>query len=650
MGLSIPTLGASMKYTKETAEGGGAIKGKDGTSAYARVERIDGGVNLTVTDADGTTSAKINDGEKGDTPTSAEMLEAVEGALDGKTIYKGDDNKIHAIGGGEGADPLDGKTILFTGDSICEGVGANGKPYPYWIAEKHKTANVINMGHGGMTIGDKDGVDNTMYKRILSGEYDANIAIADIIFMQGMINDIGTNVKLGYIRFGMNSPVNVKTSCGGLEYAFRYVIERKKPTARVMFMSTYNCKDYDQYKQIAWWRAVSEICAKYGVEFVDLFALAPTPLLTGSWATQLHAPMPVHRDYIAPVVDRALLYGVSNGAKSTMYYAYVPMSLTFHSGKISFAKDEAFSPSDWRINMIMSDGTTYVNVSSQVKYDSSEVDTSKAGTYRVFFTYADGGVSLGGYKDITVTGTPSEKVLESISAVKSKTEFEVGENVTTNDIVVTGHYNDGSTADVSASATFDTNNVDKDNAGTYLINVSYGGKSTQIAVSYVAVPVPPEPEEWDYEWDINTDSSFDGSGIHTELPFASATLTKDAYYNLNFEYKIEITKYNAVPNSYGQIRSRGIIAQNYNLRIGSSQLITQYDKLTRNDNDIVSSNGWLYNSGDSRTGIITGTGVVSMQPRANMTIDQLRLDWESLLAGSEVGIKVYFKNVSVTEA
>ena len=41
--MDIITLAAAKKYTKETAEGLGAIKGQDGVSPTISVEDIDGG-------------------------------------------------------------------------------------------------------------------------------------------------------------------------------------------------------------------------------------------------------------------------------------------------------------------------------------------------------------------------------------------------------------------------------------------------------------------------------------------------------------------------------------------------------------------------------------------------------------------------------
>jgi hypothetical protein len=169
-------------------------KGDTGASGKDGVDGVDGSDG-----ADGKSAYDIarDNGFEG---TEAEWLESLKGK-DG-------------VSGGTVADTLEGKRILCVGDSICEGVGANNKPYSYWLQEWHPNAEIINLGVGGMTIAQKDStITNAMPVRIASGEFE-NFNDIDIVVFEGGINDLMNNVRLGYISKGYE-PTKYKTFCQG---------------------------------------------------------------------------------------------------------------------------------------------------------------------------------------------------------------------------------------------------------------------------------------------------------------------------------------------------------------------------------------------------------------------------------------------------
>lgn len=396
--------------------------------------------------------------------------------------------KTGASGDGTGTDVLDGKKILCIGDSICEGVGANGQPYPYWIQQWHETATVYNLGIGGMTIAQKDSsITNAMPVRIASGEFEnTDYADADIIVFEGGINDFMNNVKLGYIQKTYDV-TKYNTFCRGMEYMFKYFKELF-PKARMIFCTTHHVTAYDYNKAQAWWGAASEICAKWGVEFLDLFSLICTSKISG---LQLHPNFEVHRDYYAPFINKALLSETPlSGARTTNYYALNPACmLGFYNGTRSFSKGATISTNDWRINLIRADLTTYENVSASVKYDLTDVDNTTEGTYPVHAFYSENGINLAIDVNIAIVGENTEKTLDSITATKTTTSYNVGNKVGTDDITVTATYTDGSTADVTSNATFDTSNINNTTTGEYNIAVSYTEgeitKTTAIQVTIV---------------------------------------------------------------------------------------------------------------------------------------------------------------------
>lgn len=80
-------------------------------------------------------------------------------------------------------------------------------------------------------------------------------------------------------------------------------------------------------------------------------------------------------------------------------------------------------------------------------------------------------------------------VLSYISAEKTITEYEIGNEINTNDIVITAHYSDGSTAIVTDGVNIDISEVNNSETGEYNILVSYTEdsvtKTTQIQMVIV---------------------------------------------------------------------------------------------------------------------------------------------------------------------
>ena len=414
---------------------------------------------------------------------------------DGKSVLLNDgtyvdfeENVKNVVNQSGGVAVLDGKKILFIGDSICEGVGASGQPYPYWIQQWNENANVYNLGVGGMTIAQKDSsITNSMPVRILNGEFEnEDYSDSDIIVFEGGINDLMNNVKLGYIQ----SSYDIKkynTFCQGMEYMFNY-FKTLFPKARMIFLSTHYVTAHDYNKSKAWWGAASEICAKWGIEFLDIFSLLCTEKIDG---LQLHPDYLVHKDYYARYLEMTLTASCPiSGARTTNYYKQnVPCMLQFHSGTKSINVGDEISTSDWRINMARADLTTYENVSTKVTYDTSDVNNMVGGTYPVHVSYTEDGITLAIDVDVTVIGEGVEKTLDSITAAKTITSYKVGSNVSTDDITVIAHYTDGSEEDVTEAAQFDTSNINKDIANQYSILVTYTEeeitKTTTIQVSII---------------------------------------------------------------------------------------------------------------------------------------------------------------------
>lgn len=100
------------------------------------------------------------------------------------------------------------------------------------------------------------------------------------------------------------------------------------------------------------------------------------------------------------------------------------------------------------------------------------------------------------YQGKTTTFSVTVITLNSIEVTTppNKTNYYVGETLDTTGIVVTGHYSDGSTQNVTASCSFSPMTLNK--AGNQAITVSYQGKTTTFIVSVatlnsIQVTTPP---------------------------------------------------------------------------------------------------------------------------------------------------------------
>ena len=514
----IPTVkgdkGDPFTYSDFTQEQLDALKGADGVTpnlTIGTVETLPSGSNAT---------ASIT-GDK-------------ENPILNLGIPKGADGKDSGTSESS-IDVLEGKKILFIGDSICEGVGANGKPYPYWIQQNHPNANVINLGVGGMTISKKDStVTNCMPQRIQNGEFDnEDYSSPDIILFEGGVNDMMRNVKLGEITNSYSAGKNVRF-CDALEYMFKY-FKNKFPSARMIFTSIHRLSSMDVNLQNAWWELTSETCTKWGVEYIDLYSLVNANVITG---LDLHPDENVHKKYYTPIIDDVLSSSRTFASGKTDFYLKNRVATIFyHSGTKTFNVGDNISTSDWRINGYRTDLTTYINATSECSFDTSDVDNTQVGNYPVHVSYVDNGRVL--YCDVIVTvSEPAEKVLDTISATKTSTSSAIGEIVSTDDITVIAHYTDDTSANVTDLASIDTSNVNTEMQGEYSILITYteNGITCNTSIAY-NVTETPVPSEWDDEITLErawqTDQYFPKTNIDR--------IEANTSYNIKFEAICEST-------------------------------------------------------------------------------------------------------------
>lgn len=78
---------------------------------------------------------------------------------------------------------------------------------------------------------------------------------------------------------------------------------------------------------------------------------------------------------------------------------------------------------------------------------------------------------------------PEEKTLLSIFANKTKTTYNTGEVVDTDDITVIARYSNGTSENITEESIINTSLIDTSTAGTYEITISYNDKITKISIT-----------------------------------------------------------------------------------------------------------------------------------------------------------------------
>ena len=137
-----------------------------------------------------------------------------------------------------------------------------------------------------------------------------------------------------------------------------------------------------------------------------------------------------------------------------------------------------------------------------------------------------------------------EITLSSISAEKTQTVYNVGDELNTDDIIVTATYSDGSSHTVSGYIV-NYENVDMDTNGKYTISISYTeGEMTKLATISITVGEVPE-SEWDYIWDGTTNTLPTGMEANGSAQFTLneatgkyefTTSTNGTEASVNFDY------------------------------------------------------------------------------------------------------------------
>lgn len=260
-------------------QSGGSGGGQDGTSAYASVEQTDDGAVITCTDANGTTTATITNGQdgaqgpqgpkgdKGDTGEQGPKGDKGDQGIQGPKGDTGDTGPQGPQGpaGPAGADApasvdvsgiLYGKTILDFGDSIAYGNDTAGVGYADMIAERN-----------GMTV-HSYAVGGHKLSQILAQLQSATEETADYVLLEGGYNDANPSglTTMGSLSSGYTATLDTTTFYGTLETLLK-TAQAKYPSAKIVYVIVHRTKR-TQWPDYA--EAIKAACEKWSVPCVNL--------------------------------------------------------------------------------------------------------------------------------------------------------------------------------------------------------------------------------------------------------------------------------------------------------------------------------------------------------------------------------------------
>ncbi len=201
--------------------------------------------------------------------------------------------------------PLEGKSVLFVGDSICEaiceaagGKWATGKSITGWAGRiiENNGMTGLNLGKSGASVSNCRGANMVVNQLAAQSQVNTDF---DYVIMHGGVNDAWDSAPIGEITEGFDGPFVYATFAGGLEDMFQYA-KKTYPNAQLGFIinfqlpsATYGkLSDMTEYVDMT-----IKICEKWEIPYLDLYNNESiNKELKGTTTTYLH-------DYIHPNKD-----------------------------------------------------------------------------------------------------------------------------------------------------------------------------------------------------------------------------------------------------------------------------------------------------------------------------------------------------------
>ncbi len=166
--------------------------------------------------------------------------------------------------------PLNGKSVLFVGDSICEAACEWGTSTVGWADRiiKWNSMTGLNKGLSGASISNVRGA-NTVLNQLIP-QKGINY---DYIIIEGGANDAWDSAPVGKMTKGFEGNFDMTTFAGGLETTFKYAKENF-PNATIGFIITFQMPsaNYGRLADMSEYFAESKrICDKWEVPYIDFY-------------------------------------------------------------------------------------------------------------------------------------------------------------------------------------------------------------------------------------------------------------------------------------------------------------------------------------------------------------------------------------------
>lgn len=177
--------------------------------------------------------------------------------------------KQTSSGGGGSANPLSGKILSTTGDSIAAGAGNNGSGYPELVASDNNMT-LQNVAVGGGTVAYINANTFCISRSISSMRSDA-----DFVLLEGGGNDADSGVPLGTLSSGYTATLDDTTFAGAIESMFKAAIARF-PDKKIGYVFIHKCASlFDSRVSNSYYDMAKSACEKWGIPYLDLNTQVP---------------------------------------------------------------------------------------------------------------------------------------------------------------------------------------------------------------------------------------------------------------------------------------------------------------------------------------------------------------------------------------
>ena len=177
--------------------------------------------------------------------------------------------KQTSSGGGGSTNPLSGKILSTTGDSIAAGAGNNGTGYPEMVASDNNMT-LQNVAVGGGTVAYVGSNTFCICRSISSMRSDA-----DFVLLEGGGNDADSGVPLGTLSSGYTATLDDTTFAGAMESMFKTALARF-PDKKIGYVFIHKCASlFDSRVANSYYSMAKAACEKWGIPYLDLNTQVP---------------------------------------------------------------------------------------------------------------------------------------------------------------------------------------------------------------------------------------------------------------------------------------------------------------------------------------------------------------------------------------